>query len=278
MTTREANDNDPVGTTGALDPAAPVPSDRPGWEPARPPLPKRFYSTASIDESSAGGYGVLLDGRSVRTPKKSALVMPTRALATAVAAEWEAQGERIDPASMPLTRLANTTLDAVIANLAAVRADIGAFAGTDALLYRAEEPQALADLQALAWDPILAWVAADLQAHFIVTRGIIHVPQPEDSLGAIARLAEQMTAWQIAPLHVMTTLTGSALLALSVACGRVDETEAWAIAHVDEDFQISRWGPDFEAADRRALRWQEMQSAARFLALVGAHPVLRPAS
>jgi chaperone required for assembly of F1-ATPase len=267
MTTREANDNDPVGTAGAFDPAAPVPSDRPGWEPARPPLPKRFYVSANVVARTDGGYGISLDGRCVQTPKKSALVLPTRALAEAIAAEWQAQTDRIDPASMPLTRLANTTLDAVVANVAAVRADISAFASTDALLYRAEEPQALVEQQALAWDPILAWAEADLQARFMATRGIIHVAQPEHSLSAIARLADQMSAWQIAPLHVMTTLTGSALLALAVERERLDATQAWAIAHVDEDFQISRWGPDFEAADRRALRWLEMQSAARFLLL-----------
>lgn len=272
MTGHGANDNDETNDNQA----GPVESgpamhglvrEGLGKEALRPPLPKRFYKQASVAEAAVG-FAVLLDGRPVKTPAKAPFLVPAQALAEAIAAEWAAQGERIDPAAMPLTRLANTTIDAVAGNMAAVAGDIVAYAGTDALCYRAAPSDAVADLQAAAWDPVLAWAADALGAQFVTQSGIVHVSQPDATLAAIAHAITGCNAWQLAPLHVITTLTGSAVLALAVARGAKTAADAWAAAHVDEDFQIARWGSDEEAELRRAGRWTEMEAAARFLEAV----------
>jgi chaperone required for assembly of F1-ATPase len=241
----------------------------PGKEALTPPLAKRFYKAASVEEASPGpGYAILLDGRPVRTPKKLPLVVPTKKLAEAIAEEWQAQAEHIDPSTMPLSKLAITTIDGVADNAAAVGADIVKFAGSDLLSYRAEAPAELAVNQAHAWDPILRWAETDLGAHFHTGAGVMPVPQSQRALERIAAAVAPFDAFALAALHVMTTLTGSALLALAHAKGRLSAAEAWAAAHVDEDWQISQWGEDMEAAARRARRWAEMQAASRFLGLL----------
>ncbi len=255
-----ANDNMPEDA----DPAAPKPK-RLGQEAMRPPLPKRFYTHVILSNLPIG-YAILLDGRPVKTPKKSPFAVPTQALAELIATEWLAQGTHIDPETMPLTRLANTTLDAVIPNLDAVRDDIVAFAGTDALCYRAQNPADLATLQAATWDPILAWAATELGAHFAVTNAILHQTQPDAALAAIATILESYDAWQITALHVITTLTGSAILALAVARHHLTAEQAWVAAHCDEDWQAAHWGSDEEATARRTYRWGQMKAAAAFLA------------
>jgi chaperone required for assembly of F1-ATPase len=259
-----ANDNTPTHAEGTPEGTTPKPK-RLGQEAMRPPLPKRFY-THVILSSLPIGHAILLDGRPVKTPKKSPFAVPTLSLAEHIAAEWVAQGTHVDPETMPLTRLANTTLDAVIPNLDAVRADIVAYAGTDALCYRAQNPSDLAALQAAAWDPILAWAATELGAHFAVTATILHQAQSDAALTAIATALESYNAWQITALHVITTLTGSAILALAVARAHLTADQAWATAHCDEDWQSARWGSDDEATTRRTYRWGQMQAAATFLA------------
>ena len=250
---------------------------RPGQEALRP-LPKRFYKSvtvAPIVPSPARGEGrtrsfrLLLDNKPVRTPAKNELLLPTRALAEAVAAEWEAQGERIDPATMPLTRLANSIIDGVIARQAEVRAEIVKYAGSDLVCYRAEGPEELIRRQAETWDPVLAWVRDRRGAALTVVDGIMPAPQPPDATGAIARAIEPHGPFELAAIHVMTTLMGSAVLALAHAHGHLSAEAAWAAAHVDEDWQISRWGEDAEAKARRDRRWAEMQAASRLLELLG---------
>ncbi len=204
----------------------------------------------------------------MRTPKKRHLVVPTRALADAIAEEWAAQSEKIDPATMPLSKLAITTIDGVAENAAEVRSDIVHFAGSDLLCYRAEAPGALAELQAKAWDPTLRWIEAETGERFFLAEGVMPVTQSAAALAGFARLVAPFGAFALASLHVMTTLTGSAFLALAVALGRMPVADAWTAAHLDEDWQIARWGIDVEAADRRERRWQEMQAAARFLDLL----------
>jgi chaperone required for assembly of F1-ATPase len=232
-------------------------------------LPKRFYNTASVEKTSRGpGYAVLLDGRAVRTPKKQPLVVPTKALAEAIAAEWQAQGANIDPSTMPLSKLAITTIDGVAANAAAVADDIVKFAGSDLLSYRAEAPAELAVRQAHAWDPILRWADKELGAEFETGAGVMPIAQSRQAVDKIAAAVAPFEPFALAALHVMTTLTGSALLALAHAKGRLSAAEAWAAAHVDEDWQIARWGEDMEAAARRARRRAEMQAASRFLELL----------
>jgi chaperone required for assembly of F1-ATPase len=255
-----ANDNMP----DPANPSAAKPK-RLGQEAMRPPLPKRFY-THVVLSSLPHGHAILLDGRPVKTPKKSPFAVPTLSLAEHIAAEWVAQGATIDPETMPLTRLANTTLDAVIPNLDAVRADIVAFSGTDALCYRAQNPSDLAALQASLWDPVLAWAATDLGARFAITDAILHQSQSEQALAAIAAALETYDAWQITALHVITTLNGSAVLAMAVARNHLTAEQAWTTAHCDEDWQSARWGSDNEAITRRAYRWGQMQAAATFLA------------
>ena len=264
-TERSDNDNEPApqGRAGERQVRQGLVREGLGKESLRPPLPKRFYKAAVVGEV-AGGYGLLLDGRGVKTPKKAPLVLPSRPLAEAIAAEWMAQGERIDPATMPLTRLANTAIDAVVDSRAEVAADIVAFAGTDALCYRAESSDPVAGCQGPACDPVLDWAADTLGARLKVREGILHLEQPTETLAAVAKAVAVYDVWQLSALHVMTTLTGSAILALAVARRHLTAAEAWRIAHVDEDWQISRWGTDEEAQLRRAYRWGEMQAAARF--------------
>ena len=229
--------------------------------------PKRFYRAVSID-GTARAFRVLLDGKPVRTPARRELALPARLLAEAVAAEWTVQADRVDPATMPLTRLVNSALDGVAGREAEVRADIARYAASDLLCYRAEAPAELVRCQAEAWDPVLAWARAALGANLVIAQGIVPVAQPPAAGAAIERALAGLDAFALTADHVMTALTGSALLALAHAGGRLTVAEAWAAAHIDEDWQISRWGEDAEARARREKRWAEMQAASRLLALV----------
>ena len=230
------------------------------------PLIKRFYKTASVGEGAF--FQILLDGRVVRTPAKRALTLSTRVAADAVAAEWAAQEEMIKPATMPLTRFANTAIDAVAGQLDDVASDIVAYAGRDLVCYRALSPPVLVAAQADKWDPILHWTAETLRARFTVVAGLMPVEQPNAALYPIASALEPHEAFRLTALHVMTTLTGSALLALAHARGYLSAEDAWAAAHVDEDYQIALWGQDDEALDRRKRRTAEFFAASRFLKLV----------
>jgi chaperone required for assembly of F1-ATPase len=229
-------------------------------------LPKRFYQNVTV-EDDGGVHALLLDGKPVRTPGKAPLALPARAAAEAVAQEWCAQGDRIDRETMPLTRLANSAIDGVRGHERAVTAHIVRHAGSDLLSYRAEGPQGLIAAQAEHWDPVLAWAARALEAPLRHVTGVVHVEQPASSLDAIARRLEAFGTFELAALHVMTQLTGSALLPLAVALGQLTPEEAWAAAHVDEDFQIAQWGEDAEAAARRANRKRDFDAAARMLQL-----------
>jgi len=228
-------------------------------------LPKRFYKEVAVKDG--GRASILLEGKPVRTPGKALLTLPSRALAEAVASEWRAQRERIDPSTMPLTRLANSAIDGVAGREQAVIDDIVRHAASDLLCYRAEGPEALVEAQGKHWDPVLAFAREELKAPLVLAEGIVHVAQPEASLTRIRGEMEGLDPFSLAALHVMTALTGSALLALAVLKGRLSPEEAWEAAHVDEDFQISQWGEDAEAATRRENRWRDFAAAARALAL-----------
>lgn len=230
-------------------------------------LPKRFYSSVAIADEGAG-FALLLDGKKVRTPGKAQLLLPTRALAEAVAEEWRAQTERIDPATMPLTRLANSAIDGVPGREQAVIDDILAYAGSDLLCYRADGPRGLTEAQSRHWDPVLAWAKSALGAPLVVTEGVIHVAQPQASLDRLRDRLAGRDKFGLAALHVMTALTGSALLALAVALRKMSAEEAWEAAHVDEDWQIGQWGEDAEAAARRIARRRDFAAAARLLTLL----------
>ena len=229
------------------------------------PLPKRFYKDVSTDLAEEG-FRILLDGRPVRTPAKKLLAVPTQPIADRLKAEWDGQGEEIDPAKMPVTRLVNTAVDGVADNFDAVLEEIVRFAGTDMICYRADSPEGLVERQRDGWDPVIRWAADAKGARFILVEGVIHQEQPA---AAIAAFAAALSAYRhplaLACLHTVTTLTGSALLALALAEGFIDADKAWSLAHVDEDWQIEHWGTDEEAFRRRELRRAEMDVAASVL-------------
>jgi chaperone required for assembly of F1-ATPase len=229
----------------------------------RGPRRKRFYAHAGLIESP-DGFAITLDDKPVRTPSGRALAAPTRDIAEAIAAEWDAQKEIIDPLTMPLTRFANSVADAVVDRVEAVADDIAKYFGSDLLFYRAGHPEALVAREAALWDLPLFWAADTLGAHFILAEGIVHVRQPDQAIKA-ARAALPADPWSIAALHVVTTLTGSALLALALMRGVLDSDQVWAAAHVDEDWNIERWGVDEEVAARRAARLVDFRAAAGIL-------------
>lgn len=226
------------------------------------PLPKRFYKDVTVGEGAF--YQVLLDGRVIKTPGKRALILPARALAGLIAQEWASQGEFIDPSLMPLTRFANTAIDAVSNALDEVAADIVAYAGRDLLCYRAEREQLAAEQHRL-WDPVLDWARESYGAAFQTVTGVMPIDQPVPALKAFARALEPHEPFRLTALHVMTTLTGSALLALACDRAFLSQDVAWRAAHVDEDYQISMWGEDYEAAEKRKQRHADFAAACRML-------------
>jgi chaperone required for assembly of F1-ATPase len=232
----------------------------------RVPQRKRFYATAGVAEAD-GGFAVTLDGKPIRTPSGRQVVVPNRDIADAIAAEWDAQSETIDPLRMPLTRFANSVVQAVADRVDAVADDVAKYLGTDLLFYRAGHPEALVAREAAHWDPILYWAANELGAHFILAEGIVHVAQPEPAIRA-ARATFPDDPWSIAALHVVTTLTGSALLALALFHGVRKPDEVWAAAHVDEDWNIEKWGIDEEVAARRKARMVDFTAAVTILKAV----------
>jgi chaperone required for assembly of F1-ATPase len=229
----------------------------------RTPQRKRFYQHADIAEIPEG-FGITLDGKPIRTPSGRPLTAPNRAIAAGIAAEWNAQVEFINPLTMPLTRFANSVVEAVTDRVQDVVDDVAKYFGSDLLFYRAAHPEALVAREAAAWDPVLTWAAETLGAHFILAEGIVHVSQPEPALAA-ARAALPQDPWSISATHVVTTLTGSALLALTLRLGVLSSEQVWTAAHVDEDWNIETWGVDAEVAARRAARLIDFEAAATVL-------------
>jgi chaperone required for assembly of F1-ATPase len=241
----------------------------------RPALPKRFYKLATVGEGQRESQGrgpasfpILLDGRSVKTPARNPLHVPSRAVAEAIAAEWQAQGETIDPATMPTTTLANSIIDGVAPRAGEVADDVAKFFASDLLFYRADGPAGLIRRQAEHWDPVLAWVADTFGARFILAEGVMPVTQPDAAVNA-ARKALPTDPWSIGALQVITALTGSALLGLALAHRFRSADEVWTAAHVDENWNSETWGEDELARERRALRRAEFDAAALVLGAVG---------
>ena len=229
------------------------------------PLVRRFYKTVSVAKGNTG-YVVKLDGKPARTPARALLELPTEQAARLVADEFDAQAETLDPVTMPVMRLANTAIDGVSREADAVLEDILRFSTSDLLCYRAETPQGLVERQNAAWDGVLDWARSELGARMNLAEGVIHVDQPREAIAAIAlHLQRRTEPLRLAALHLMTSLTGSALLALAVEAGERDVETAWAAAHVDEDWQIEHWGQDLEAMARRAHRKRDMVAAARLI-------------
>ena len=232
----------------------------------RPALRRRFYDKVGT-VADAGGYAVRLDGKPVRTPAGRILAAPSAALAQALAAEWDAQRDLIDPARMPLTRLANSIIDGVSDRSDPVAAEIEKYLASDLVCYRATAPSGLVERQARHWDPILAWARETLGAPLRAAPGVVHIAQDEDAL-ARARGAIPREPWRLGALNAATTLAGSALIALALARGRLSVEEAWQAAHVDEDWNMEQWDRDKAALERRAFRFAEFDAAATVLRLL----------
>jgi len=228
------------------------------------PLPKRFYKDVQVSEENR----ILLDGRGVKTPLKAVLQLPNRKFADAVAAEWVAQVDVINPALMTLTKLANTAIDRATAERPHVINEILQYAGSDLILYRAEQPEKLVTLQQRHWNPVLAWVQKALDAKFVSVPGIVHKTQDEKALTALSVAVEKRDAWHLTALYLLTTLTGSALLALMLEQNAATPEAIWSAANVDEDFQVSQWGEDWEAKLRRDARRRDFDGLVQFLALL----------
>jgi chaperone required for assembly of F1-ATPase len=244
------------------EPIDPTESARRGM---RPQLRRRFYDAATVGDGE-DGFALLLDGKPARTPARQPLAAPVRPLGEAIAAEWDAQRDVIDPANMPLTRLANSIIDGVAAAVGVVAAEVEKYLGSDLLFYRAGTPEGLVQREAEHWDPVLAWARDALGARFVLAEGVMFVAQPQAALAAV-RASIPRHPWRLGAVHVVTTLTGSALLALALAHGRLSAEAAWTAAHVDEDWNMDYWGRDEVALKRRDFRWSEMQAAAKVLAL-----------
>ncbi len=245
------------------EPLDPMESARKG---ARPLARRRFYKEADVGETGET-FPVLLDGKPIRTPARRILAAPTRALAEAIAAEWNAQTEFVDPFHMPLTRLANAIIDGVAEAPQPVADEIAKYLASDLMFYRAGSPARLVALQSRHWDPVVGWARDQLGARFVLAEGVIFVEQPAPALAA-ARAALPDDPWRLGALSSITTITGSALLALALWHKHLDLDAAWAAAHVDEDWNIAQWGEDELAAERRAARLAEVKAAETTLRLV----------
>lgn len=228
-------------------------------------LPKRFYTEAAVKPETAG-FAIELDRRPVKTPAKRTLVVPRHELAEAIAAEWQAQGERIDPATMPYTRLANSIIDGVAERAGEVVADLASYAGSDLLCYRAASPIRLAERQTNVWDPILDWADERLGTRFAVVEGVIHVAQDPEAIDAVRRWVAELDAFTLGGLHSVTTLTGSVIIALALLDGHLDTDAAWRAGSLEDHWSLEVWGYDADASDRLERRRNDFLAAAAFLA------------
>ncbi|MBX9796995.1 ATP12 family chaperone protein [Sphingomonas sp.] len=225
---------------------------------------KRFWRDVTVEEGA-----ILLDGRPVRTPGRATLALPRPALAEAVADEWRAVAETIDPRAMPLTGLANAAIDRVAPDPAGFAADLARYADSDLLCYRADGPATLVARQAAAWDPLLDWARARFGIDFVVTTGVIHRPQPPATIAALDGAIAAQPPFALAPLSPIVTITGTLVGALALAHGAADAEQLWLAAQLDEEWQAEHWGDDDLAAQARAARRADYEAAVRFLGLAG---------
>lgn len=225
---------------------------------------KRFYKDVAISPER----GILLDGRAVRTPARAALLLPHDALAQAVAAEWRAQGEEIDPRSMPFTGLANAAIDRVAPDVTGFAAPLAAYGESELLCYRADAPDDLVARQAEHWNPMLDWARARYDVAFVLVEGIIHQPQPPATLKRLADALCALSAWELAALNPIVTITGSLVLALAVLEQAITPEMAFTTAHLDELWQVEQWGEDDWALATRMAHERDFLNACAFLELV----------
>ena len=225
---------------------------------------KRFYETVTVSDEG----GIALDGKPVRTPGRAPLRLPTAALAEAVAGEWRAQGDVIEPCKMPMTGLANAAIDRVAPDPAAFAAELARYAESDLLCYRAETPAALFAAQSKAWGPLLDWATRRYDVAFAIAAGIVHQPQPPRTVEALAAATAAHPSFALAALSPLVTIGGSLVAALAIAERAFEPGDVWKRVTVDERWQAEQWGADDEAARMLATREAEFLSGARFLTLL----------
>ena len=228
---------------------------------------KRFYKEAEAVEAE-GGFTVALDGKQLRSPARSALALPSRSLAEALAAEWAAQGETLDPKAMALTSLAYTALDIVRPRRAEVVAELAAYGETDLVCYRVERPDVLVARQQAVWQPLLDWAALELNAPLVATSGLLMQPQPPEALAALGRAVERHDDLALAGLDAAVKTSGSLVIGLALSADRLDPTGAFEAAELHETYQIEAWGEDQDATKRRDKVRAEIEAANRFLTLL----------
>ena len=228
---------------------------------------KRFWRAASVEENGAG-YTILLDARPVKTPARASLRLPTCALAEAIAAEWDAQADTIDPRAMPLTGLANAAIDRVAPDPATFAGGLAQFGASDLLYYCAEHPRRLVELQAAAWDPLLDWARRRFDVDFVLGSGIMPVDQPEATVRALAHAVAAYDPFRLAALSPLVTVGGSLIVALALAEEAVARDPAWTAVTIDEQFQLDEWGSDAEAEKALAARREDFDAGARLLDLL----------
>ncbi|WP_299969113.1 ATP12 family protein [uncultured Roseobacter sp.] len=224
---------------------------------------KRFWKAASVVEAS-GGYEVALDTRVVKTPAKAALLLPTRALAEAIAAEWDAQEDQIDPLSMPFTRTANAAIDKVGLQRDEVARMLADYGDSDLLCYRADQPEALVTRQAAEWDPMLDWADAELGARLEARSGVMHVPQQREALARLSAQVHALSDFELAAFHDLVSLSGSLILGFAAARGARPIDEIWDISRLDEIWQAEQWGADDEAEATAAIKQSAFRHAKTF--------------
>ncbi len=225
---------------------------------------KRFWTAVDVDT----GGTICLDGRPVRTPGRAPLSLPTSGLAEAVAAEWRAVGDTLDPRLMPLTGLSNAAIDRVAPDPLAFAGTMAPYVESDLLYYRADNPAELVKREAASWDPILTWAAKRYDVHFVTTNGIVHRAQPGETVSRLTAALTSRSPFALVALQPIVTISGTLIGALALAEGRLDADALWSAALVDEMWQIEQWGEDQLAAEARAARRQDFDAAVRFLTLV----------
>ena len=229
---------------------------------------RRFWTEARAI-AVEGGFTVQLDAKLLLTPLQRPLILPTQALAEAVAVEWQAQEGKVDPMTMPVTCTANSAIDKVAPQFAEMAAMLAAYGETDLLCYRATEPQELIDRQSKAWDPLLDWAEKDLGAPLLATAGIMHIDQPPASLVALRKAVGLLSPFQLAAFHDLVAISGSLIIGFAVIRNQLAAEEAWELSRIDESWQISDWGEDDEAAKTAVLKRVAFVQADRFYVLCG---------
>ena len=230
---------------------------------------KRFWRNAQVAEQE-GGFAINLDGKPVCTPGKRMLVVPSRTLADAIAGEWNAQGDTVEPSEMPLTRLANSASDAVTSRRTQVIDAITRYGATDLICYRATDPPELVQRQSEQWQPLVDWIANELGIQLEIASGVIPVAQSQLTINGFRAAVSAFDDFPLTGLHGVTAGCGSLVIALALADGHLDAEAAWTTSQLDEIFQIERWGEDAEAADQRARLRADIEAASRFMMLGGA--------